>query len=121
VTVPRVPDVDTRGYPRTMRALWRDHVVADSPDDRIIEIEGNRYFPPDTLNRSMFHSSPTPYTCPWKGECQYWTLRHSQGDQHDESVDAAWSYPTPFAGAIERVGADFSGYVAFGDAVTVIH
>ncbi|GGH38035.1 DUF427 domain-containing protein [Microbacterium album] len=99
-----------------MRALWRDHVVADSPDDRVVVIEGNRYFPPDTLDRSLFLASPTPYICPWKGECQYWTLR--SGD--DEAVDAAWSYPTPLPSAIERVGADFSGYVAFGEAVTVL-
>ncbi|WP_203137904.1 DUF427 domain-containing protein [Microbacterium sp. JZ31] len=103
-----------------MRALWRDHVVAESPDDRIVMIEGNRYFPPDTLDRSLFHASPTPYTCHWKGEAQYWTLRHSQGDVHDEAVDAAWSYPTPPHSAIDRVGADFSGYVAFGEDVRVV-
>ncbi|WP_345751074.1 DUF427 domain-containing protein [Microbacterium rhizophilus] len=104
-----------------MRALWRDHVVADSPDERIVVIEGNSYFPPDTLERTMFHASPTPYTCPWKGECQYWTLRHSQGDVHDEGVDAAWSYPTPMHSAIERVGVDFAGYVAFdGRQVAVL-
>lgn len=103
-----------------MRALWRDHVVAETPDERIVMIEGNRYFPPDSLDRSLFHASPTPYTCPWKGECQYWTLRHRQDDAIDEAIDAAWSYPTPLPTAIERVGVDFSGYVAFGDEVTIL-
>jgi len=108
-----------------MRALWRDRVVAESPDERIVLIEGNRYFPPDTVDRSLFVASPTPYTCAWKGECQYWTLRHPatadpQREGVDETPDAAWSYPTPLAGAIERVGTDFSGYVAFGPEVTVV-
>ena len=48
----------------------------------------------------MLTESPTPYTCPWKGECQYFTVTvDGQALQ-----DRAWSYPTPYASGIERVG-----------------
>jgi uncharacterized protein (DUF427 family) len=59
--------------------------------------------------------SPTPYTCPWKGECQYYSVR--SGDEL--LADRAWSYPTPYESGIARVGKDFSGYVAFWKEVRV--
>ena len=60
--------------------------------------------------------SPTPYTCPWKGVCQYWSLKTDDG----LIEDAGWSYPEPFDGAVERVGRDFAGHVAFGKDVSVV-
>jgi uncharacterized protein (DUF427 family) len=57
----------------------------------------------------ILQDSATPYVCPWKGAAQY----HNVVVGHHVYRDAAWSYPTPALSAIERVGADFSGYLAF--------
>ena len=95
-----------------MKAVLGDVVIAEAPQDELIKIEGNWYFPPSSVNAEHLEKSPTPYTCPWKGECQYFTV--------DGLQDRAWSYPTPYAGGIERVGKDFSNYVAFWKEVSVV-
>jgi uncharacterized protein (DUF427 family) len=84
-------------------------VVAEAPADEIISIEGNSYFPPGSLAGGLLAESPTPYTCPWKGPAQYWDLHTPQGTIHD----GAWSYPGLKPSAVERVGRDFAGYIAF--------
>lgn len=99
-----------------MKAVLEGTVVAEADDDDLISIEGNWYFPPASVREGVLEPSPTPYTCPWKGACQYYTVR--VGDH--TSVDAAFAYPTPFASAIERVGRDFSGYLAFWKDVQVV-
>ncbi len=98
-----------------MRAVIDGAVVAEAPTERLIRIEGNWYFPPDSVAAGALIDSPTPYTCPWKGVCQY----HSVVIGGETHVDAAWSYPEPKPTAIDQVGADFSGYVAFSPGVTV--
>jgi uncharacterized protein (DUF427 family) len=92
-----------------MKAMINGTVVAEAPAADIIKIEGNSYFPPASLADGVLAESETPYTCPWKGPAQYWDLRTAQGT----IADGAWSYPVLKASAIERVGRDFSGYVAF--------
>jgi uncharacterized protein (DUF427 family) len=94
-----------------MRASIGDTVIAEADEADLVKIEGNWYFPPASIAADRFEESPTPYTCPWKGQCQYFHV--------DGHPDAAWSYPEPYPTAIERVGRDFSGYVAFGPGVTV--
>jgi uncharacterized protein (DUF427 family) len=99
-----------------MKATINGSIVAEAPDADVISIEGNSYFPPASLADGVLAESPTPYTCPWKGPAQYWNLRAGQ----DTVADGAWSYPDLKSSAIERVGRDFSGYVAFDTkAVTV--
>jgi len=98
-----------------MKATWNGHIVAEADKDDLIYIEQNWYFPPSAVNYSYLRKSPTPYTCPWKGECQYFDV--GQGD--DWAKDSAWTYPDPLPSAIERVHEDFSGYVAFWRGVTV--
>lgn len=91
-------------------------VLAEAPESDVVRIEGNVYFPPSAVRRELLAESPTPYTCPWKGACQYYSVR----DGEDAALkDRAWSYPEPYASAIERVGTDFSGYVAFWKEVDV--
>ena len=90
-------------------------VLAEAPDDEVLHIEGNVYFPPSAVRSELLEESPTPYTCPWKGECQYYSVR----DGDDVLKDRAWAYPEPYPTAFERVGADFSGYVAFWKEVHV--
>jgi uncharacterized protein (DUF427 family) len=99
-----------------MKAVLNDTIIAEAPKDELISIEGNWYFPPDSLQEDILQKSPTPYTCPWKGECQYFSIQ-SNGMLLQ---DRAWSYPTPYPSAFDRVGRDFSGYVAFALDVQVI-
>jgi len=92
-----------------MKATIDGTVIAEAADDELIGIEGNEYFPPSSVVGASLSDSATPYTCPWKGAAQYHDLTTSSGTHHD----AAWSYPHPKESAIERVGRDFSGYLAF--------
>lgn len=98
-----------------MKAIWNDQVIAEANKDDLIYIEQNWYFPPDSVNKDFLRVSPTPYTCPWKGECQYFDV----GSEEIWSSDNAWSYPDPLPTAIERVHKDFSNYVAFWRDVRV--
>lgn len=90
-------------------------VIANADAADVIHIEGNVYFPPSSIAPGFLTTSPTPYTCPWKGECQYFTVS-VDGQAYP---DRAWSYPTPYESGIARVGKDFSNYVAFWKEVTV--
>ncbi|MFJ2394464.1 DUF427 domain-containing protein [Streptomyces sp. NPDC087843] len=92
-----------------MKAVVGETAVAEAASEAVVSIEGNVYFPPDSVAAGVLRDSPTPYTCPWKGRAQY----------HDVVVDevtlrdGAWSYPNIEESASSRVGRDFSGYVAF--------
>ncbi|MBU4464250.1 MAG: DUF427 domain-containing protein [Actinobacteria bacterium] len=99
-----------------MKAVLNGSVIAEADKNDLISIEGNWYFPPSSVADGVLVESPTPYTCPWKGVCQYYSV--ASGD--DVLKDRAWSYPTPYASGIERVGKDFSGYVAFWKEVEVV-
>ncbi len=98
-----------------MKALLNNVVIAEAAEDQLVKIEGNWYFPPSALKDEYFTKSPTPYVCPWKGECQYFTLTVDG----QAFPDRAWSYPNLRPGAAERVGTDFANYVAFWKEVTV--
>lgn len=103
-----------------MKATFNNTVVAEANKDDLIYIEGNWYFPPDSVKQELLHSSDTPYTCPWKGECQYFDV----SDGSKTSKDGAFSYPKPKPAAIDIVkkssgGKDFSNYVAFWRDVIV--
>jgi uncharacterized protein (DUF427 family) len=99
-----------------MKAVVGETVIAEAPVEDLIQIEGNWYFPPSAVREGVLSESPTPYTCPWKGECQYFTVTIDGAPLQDR----AWSYPTPYPTAIERVGKDFSNYVAFWKEVSVV-
>ena len=98
-----------------MKAIWKDQVIAEAPKEDLIYIEGNWYFPPSNVKKDFLRESPTPYTCPWKGVCQYFDV----GQDGDWSSDNAWSYPNPLETAIHTVKKDFSDYVAFWQDVKV--
>lgn len=97
------------------QAVLNGTVIAEADASEVLHIEGNVYFPPSSVRTEYLEKSPTPYTCPWKGECQYFSVR--DGDQLLQ--DRAFSYPDPYPSAFERVGADFSNYVAFWKDVRV--
>lgn len=98
-----------------MKAIWKDKVVAEAPKEDLIYIEGNWYFPPNSIKKDFYRESDTPYTCPWKGECQYYDV----GDGDQWSRDNAFCYPEPKPSAIDIVKKDFSGYMAFWQDVKV--
>lgn len=98
-----------------MKAVWHNTVIAEASKDELIRIEGNWYFPPNSLHRKYFASSDHHTTCFWKGEASY----------YDVIVDGetnpfgAWYYPEPKEGSIQRVGHDFTDYVAFWNGIEV--
>ena len=91
-----------------MRALWNGTVIAES--DATVVVEGNHYFPSDTVRWDLFSASDRRSTCPWKGQARYWSI--DDGDRH--GVDVAFSYPEPSPAARE-----IAGHVAFWRGVTV--
>ena len=90
------------------KAIWRDKVLADS--ERFELVEGNVYFPPDTLNRAYLKSSGTTTVCPWKGMAHYFTVVVDG----QENADAAWYYPAP-----KPAAAAIKDHVAFWHGVKV--
>lgn len=98
-----------------MKAVWNNQVIAEAEKGDLIYIEGNWYFPPSAVNRELLQTSDTPYTCPWKGECQYFNIVVNG----EVNQDAAFSYPEPKPSAIEIVKKDFSNYIAFWRDVQV--
>lgn len=98
-----------------MKALLGETVLAEAPAEQLIHIEGNWYFPPESVNSEFLSTSATPYTCSWKGECQYFTVNVDGSNL----MDRAWSYPTPLPSSFDRVGKDYSNYVAFWKEVKV--
>ncbi|MGE0152423.1 MAG: DUF427 domain-containing protein [Reyranellaceae bacterium] len=90
------------------RAIWNGKVIAES--DRFETVEGNVYFPPETIRREFFKPSDTHTVCPWKGTASYYTLE-VDGRQNK---DAAWYYPQT-----KQAADNIRGYVAFWRGVTV--
>lgn len=90
------------------RAIWNGVVLAESDDTKIVE--GNHYFPPESVNKDFFQDSSTNSFCPWKGEANYYTIVVDG----QENRDAAWVYPTP-----KPAAKDIKDHVAFWRGVTV--
>lgn len=99
-----------------MKAMWNNTVVAEATNDELIQIEGNWYFPPTSLKREFFKDSDIHTTCVWKGEASYYNV----DVDGQVSEGGAWYYPEPKAGSVERVGKDFTNYVAFWRGVEVV-
>jgi uncharacterized protein (DUF427 family) len=72
-----------------MKAIWNEKVIAES-DDTVV-IEGNHYFPIDSIKKEYFKQSDKHTTCPWKGKASYYSLEV----EGKENKDAAWYYPEP--------------------------
>jgi uncharacterized protein (DUF427 family) len=91
-----------------MKATWNGATLAKS-DDTIV-VEGNHYFPSDSLNRTHFGPSGKHTTCPWKGEASYYDISVNG----DVNQDAAWFYPKP-----NEAAANIKDRVAFWKGVTI--
>jgi len=90
------------------KATWNGTVVAES--DSTIVVEGNHYFPRDTINEDFFSTSDAHSVCPWKGVANYYDVVVNG----DVNPGAAWYYPNPSPAA-----ADIKDYVAFWRGVRV--
>ena len=92
-----------------VKAVWNNVIVAES--DRTIVVEGNDYFPPESVNREYLRASETHTTCPWKGRASYYDLVVNE----KVNKDAAWYYPEPKPAAKQ-----IAGYIAFWKGVEVV-
>ena len=72
-----------------MKAVWNNATVAES--DQTVVVEGNHYFPPQSVNREYLQESSKHSTCPWKGEASYYDVVVGG----EVNADAAWYYPEP--------------------------
>ena len=98
-----------------MKVVWNDTIIAEAPKDKLLRIEGNWYFPPESLKREYFEDSDHHTTCVWKGEASYYDV--VVGGERNEF--GAWYYPEPKEGSIELAQGDFTNYVAFWNGITV--
>jgi uncharacterized protein (DUF427 family) len=71
------------------RAIWKNKILAEAEDYQLIE--GDVYFPPETVNREYLRESDHSTVCSWKGTARYY---HVQVDG-ESNANAAWYYPTP--------------------------
>jgi uncharacterized protein (DUF427 family) len=91
-----------------MRAVWNGSVLAESP--QTVRVEGNDYFPPESLHREFFTESATRSLCPWKGMASYYDVTV---DGH-VNTDAGWYYPKP-----SPLAKRIKNHVAFWNGVTI--
>lgn len=91
-----------------MKATWNGATVAES-DDTVV-VEGNHYFPAESVREDLLRPSTTHTTCPWKGQASYYSLEVDG----EVNPDAVWYYPDP-----KPAAAEISGRVAFWKGVEV--
>jgi uncharacterized protein (DUF427 family) len=90
------------------KAIWENTVLAES--DRTIEIEGNKYFPPEAIRSEFLKPNHQHTTCPWKGVASYYDVEVNGRT----NASAAWYYPEPKPAAKQ-----IKDYVAFWRGVKV--
>ena len=91
-----------------MKAIWNGKTIAES--DETVVVEGNHYFPAESLVREHFEASSTTTICPWKGTASYYSVVVDG----ETNADAAWYYPEPKSAA-----AEIKDHVAFWRGVEV--
>lgn len=91
-----------------MKAIWNGQVLAES--DATVVVEGNHYFPPDSIRREHFQPSDKTTHCSWKGDASYYDVVVGS----ETNADAAWYYTAPYDAAKE-----IRDHVAFWRGVEV--
>ena len=91
-----------------MKAIWNGGTLAES--EKTVVVEGNHYFPPDSIRAEFFRPSATHTHCFWKGEASYYDVLVNG----ETNKDAAWFYPDPSDAA-----QNIKGFIAFWRGVTV--
>lgn len=92
-----------------MNAIWNDKIIHQSDD--IVKVEGNSYFPLESVNRDYLQNSGSTSVCPWKGTASYYNL------EVDGKInkDAVWYYPEP-----SELAKGIRGRVAFWKGVEIL-
>lgn len=98
-----------------MKVTWNNQVIAEANKDDLIRIEGSWYFPQSAMKKEFYEPSDHRTTCIWKGEASYYDVVVN-GERNEFG---AWYYPEPKDGSIERVGKDYTNYVAFWNGIEV--
>ncbi len=91
-----------------MKAVWEGEVIAES--ENVVVVEGNHYFPPESVRKDYLKPSSTTTVCPWKGTASYYTVVI----EGKENQDAAWYYPDP-----KEAAAEIKDHVAFWHGIKV--
>ena len=90
------------------KAVWNGQTLAESEKTEMVE--GNLYFPEESVKREFLKTSSTTSSCPWKGQARYYTIIVDG----QENPDAAWYYPNPSPAARK-----IKNHVAFWRGVEV--
>ena len=90
------------------QAIWNNQVIAES--NKTVEVEGNQYFPMDSVHKEFLSSSTLKSNCPWKGEASYFNLEVDG----KTNPDAVWTYLAP-----KEKAQHIAGHVAFWRGVEV--
>lgn len=91
-----------------MKAIWNNTVIAES--NHCEQVEGNYYFPPDSVKKEYLVESQYTTTCPWKGSASYYDIKVDG----KTNANAAWYYTNPSPAAI-----NIKDHVAFWKGVRV--
>jgi len=91
-----------------MKAIWNNSILAES--NSTIVVEGNHYFPPDSIFKKFFKESDHSTICPWKGKASYYHIEVN-GKVNE---NAAWFYPDP-----KDAARKIKNYIAFWHGVKV--
>lgn len=92
------------------KATWNGALLAEAEPDAVLVVEGNVYFPPESVDHSYLRESKTETVCHWKGTASYYDVVVDGEVNHD----AAWFYAAP-----KPEAAHLGGYVAFWKGVLV--
>jgi uncharacterized protein (DUF427 family) len=92
----------------TVRAIWKDTVLAES--EETVVVEGNHYFPPDAVRWEHFEKSDEHTVCPWKGTASYYDVVVDGA----RNAGGAWYYPAP-----KEAAAEIKDRVAFWRGIRV--
>ena len=90
------------------QAVWNDQIIAQS--DKTQEVEGNQYFPMESVNRELLTDSAKLTRCSWKGEASYFNIVVNG----EINLDAVWVYLDP-----KEAASEIANHVAFGRGVEV--
>ena len=90
------------------KAIWNGVVLAESDTTEVVE--GNHYFPPESINKEFFKESQKNTVCPWKGTASYYTIEANG----QSKKDLAWYYPEP-----KDAAKKIKDHVAFYGEVTI--
>ncbi|QDT32146.1 DUF427 domain-containing protein [Thalassoglobus polymorphus] len=92
-----------------MKAIWNEIIVAES-DDTVV-VDGNHYFPRESLSDEFIEKSSTTSVCSWKGTANYFTLKVNG----KTNPDAVWYYPEP-----KEEAQQIAGRIAFWKGVQIV-